>query len=74
MADQDSIRAQQQSHIQFGDEIRPVKSNGAPPYTSVLRDSKVSQRITSHDLEEKAVQLANVDLNTKKKQVRCASP
>jgi KUP system potassium uptake protein len=72
MADQDSI--QQQSHIQFGDEIRPVKSNGAPPYTTVLRDSKVSQRITSHDLEEKAVRLANEDLNTKKKQVRCAFP
>ncbi|PQE18635.1 potassium transporter protein [Rutstroemia sp. NJR-2017a BVV2] len=70
MADQDSIQPQQQQqpHIQFGDEIKPVKSNAAPPYTAVLRDSKVSQRITSHDLEEKAVRLANTDLNTKKKQ------
>lgn len=78
MADQDPIQPQQQqqqqSHIQFGDEIQPVKSNGAPSYTAVLRDSKVSQRVTSHDLEEKAVQLANEDLNTKKKQVRCATP
>ncbi|KAM3068697.1 hypothetical protein ACMFMG_010875 [Clarireedia jacksonii] len=69
MADQPSIQPQQQQqpHIQFGDEIKPVKSHGVP-YTDVLRESKVSQRVTSHDLEEKAVQLANEDLNTKRKQ------
>lgn len=61
-------------HIQFGDEIKPVRSNRSNisnglPFGDVLGESKVSQAATSHDFEEKALEIANEDLNRKKKQV-----
>ncbi|KAG4029088.1 hypothetical protein MFRU_017g00260 [Monilinia fructicola] len=60
-------------HIQFGDEIKPVRSNRSNisnglPFGDVLGESKVSQAATSHDFEEKALEIANEDLNRKKKQ------
>lgn len=55
-------------HIQFRDEIKPVRSNGLA-FGDVLAESKVSQMASSYDFEEKALEIANEDLNKKKKQV-----
>ncbi|KAI9645857.1 hypothetical protein NHQ30_005293 [Ciborinia camelliae] len=62
--------AEPPEHIQFGDEIKPVRSNksNGVAFGDVLAESKVSQTVTSHDFEEKALEIANEDLNKKKKQ------
>ncbi|CAD6442667.1 46d617b6-b905-4ce3-b3ef-7f9893f81754 [Sclerotinia trifoliorum] len=56
--------------IHFGDEIKPMRSNRSNrlAFSDVLAESKVSQAATSHDFEEKALEIANEDLNKKKKQ------
>ncbi|KAF7879587.1 hypothetical protein EAF04_000782 [Stromatinia cepivora] len=56
--------------IHFGDEIKPMRSNRSNglAFGDVLAESKVSQAATSHDFEEKALEIANEDLNKKKKQ------
>ena len=58
-------------HIQFRDEIKPVRSNRSNglAFGDVLAESKVSQMASSYDFEEKALEIANEDLNKKKKQV-----
>ncbi|TGO28635.1 hypothetical protein BPAE_0025g00440 [Botrytis paeoniae] len=57
-------------HIQFRDEIKPVRSNRSNglAFGDVLAESKVSQMASSYDFEEKALEIANEDLNKKKKQ------
>ncbi|APA10178.1 hypothetical protein SS1G_07398 [Sclerotinia sclerotiorum 1980 UF-70] len=54
--------------IHFGDEIKPMRSNRSNglAFGDVLAESKVSQAATSHDFEEKALEIANEDLNKKK--------
>jgi len=56
--------------IQFGDDIHSVKQSESSPYATALDKSKMSQKVTGFDIEEKAVEIANADLNHKKKQVR----
>jgi hypothetical protein len=54
--------------IQFGDDIRPVKSAGI--YTTAQSKDPVSiSEKGSYDLEERAAHIADADLNSKKKQV-----
>lgn len=64
--------AEDGQRIQFGADINVAKPSEKSVYTQVLDDSAVSQRVTTQDLEERAVQLANSDLNHKKKQVGAA--
>jgi KUP system potassium uptake protein len=54
--------------IQFGDEIHPVKSTGTTAYSGTRKDAFLSEKTGGYDLEEKAVNIANEDLNRKKKQ------
>ncbi|KAF4636440.1 hypothetical protein G7Y89_g1645 [Cudoniella acicularis] len=62
----DSIPIQR---IQYGEETNPVKSkNGSTVYASAHDEHSLSEKNHGPDLEERAVQLANADLNAKKKQ------
>lgn len=65
MADTNGGPAQR---LQFGD-INPVKAADETAYTSALKNSKISEKATYADLEDQAVQIADADLNRKKKQV-----
>lgn len=51
--------------IQFGEEIHPVKTATSKVYN---KDPSLSEK-RSFDVEDSAVQIANADLNRKKKQV-----
>ncbi|TAQ83805.1 hypothetical protein B7494_g7874 [Chlorociboria aeruginascens] len=57
----------QSPQIQFGD-INPVKPAGTALYSTVLQES-VLARSRTQDLEEKAAQVTDADLNQKKKQI-----
>jgi hypothetical protein len=57
-------------HIQFGEEIQPTRTTASKAYTKDL--ASFSEKYAGVDLEERAVQIANEDLNHKKKQVRKA--
>ena len=63
----------QPSRIQFGEEIHPAKTGGSKVYSTAKRDPSLSENGGSYDVEEKAVQIANDDLNRKNKQV-CSIP
>jgi len=52
-------------HIQFGDEIHHVKTTSSKVHN---KDPSVSEK-NGLDIEDRAVQIANEDLNQKKKQV-----
>jgi hypothetical protein len=54
-------------HIQFGEEIQPARTTASKAYTKDL--ASFSEKSAGVDLEERAVQIANEDLNHKKKQV-----
>jgi KUP system potassium uptake protein len=53
-------------HIQFGEEIQPARTTASKAYTKDL--ASFSEKSAGVDLEERAVQIANEDLNHKKKQ------
>jgi hypothetical protein len=55
-------------HVQFGEEIQPARMTASKAYTNDL--ASFSEKSAGVDLEERAVQIANEDLNHKKKQVR----
>jgi hypothetical protein len=55
-------------HIQFGEEIQPARTTASKAYTKDL--ASFSEKSAGVDLEERAIQIANEDLNHKKKQVR----
>lgn len=50
MADPDTLQ-----HIQFGEEILPVKSNG---YATMVKDAALAEKTVSIDMEERAIQIA----------------
>jgi KUP system potassium uptake protein len=52
-------------HIQFGEEIHPVKTATSKIYN---KDDSLSEK-NGYDIEDRAMQIANADLNQKKKQV-----
>ena len=52
-------------HIQFGGEIHPVKTAASKVYE---KDPSLSEK-NDFDVEDRAMQIANADLNQKKKQV-----
>ena len=54
-------------YIQFGEEIQPARTTASKAYTKDL--ASFSEKSAGVDLEERAVQIANEDLNHKKKQV-----
>ena len=63
-------------HIQFGEEIRPVKTIGSSKvYKKGGPTPSLSEKPTSYDDEEQqgAAHIANADLNHKKKQVSSLS-
>ena len=60
MADSDIAQ-----RIQFGEDIHPVKTASSKVYN---KDPSVSEK-NGLDIEDRAVQIANEDLNQKKKQV-----
>ncbi len=54
-------------HIQFGDDINPAKApNSSYGYKQELA---ISEKLAGVDAEERAIQIANADLNHKHKQV-----
>jgi len=54
--------------VQFGDGIRPVKS--MPSHALAIdEDPSLADKAADYDYEEKAIQIANDDLNRKNKQV-----
>jgi len=55
------------NRIQFGEEIHPVKTTGSAAYRKELAATEKARG--DFDIEERAAQLANADLNSKKKQV-----
>ena len=57
--------------IQFGDEISPVKKT-VTSYSNANKDPSLSEKAGGYDLEERAIQIADQDLNQKKKQVHCS--
>lgn len=61
MADSDPIH-----RVQFGEGIYPVKSAGA--YSTAHKEPSISEK-AGYDVEDRAAQIADVDLNQKKKQV-----
>ena len=56
--------------IQFGDEISPVKSTGATAYSDGHKEPSLVEKRADYDTEEMALQIADADLNSRKKQVR----
>lgn len=67
----DSTPAQR---IQFGEDIQPVKTNKSATAYSKAQDGypSSSEKSGAVDVEDRAVQIANEDLNKKNKQV-CSS-
>jgi len=57
--------------IQFGEDIQPVKTNKGATFNSKAHDGypSSSEKSRAVDIEDKAVQIANDDLNKKNKQV-----
>lgn len=56
--------------VQYEEGIHPVKSkNESAHYSKALEEHALSEKNSSADLEERAVRLANADLNRKNKQV-----
>lgn len=51
--------------IQFGEEIHPVKTSTSKVYN---KDASLSEK-NGFDIEDRALQIANADLNREKKQV-----
>jgi KUP system potassium uptake protein len=56
--------------IQFGEEIHPVKTATSKVYN---KDPSLSEK-NGFDIEDRAMQIANADLNQKKKQVSDSIP
>lgn len=54
--------------VAFGDDIHPVKSAGATIYSTGRKQSISEKDGDSYDIENRAAQIANEDLNQKKKQ------
>jgi hypothetical protein len=59
-------------HVQFGEGIEPVKTkNGATAYSQAYNGQPaLNEKGEAVDVEDRAVQIANEDLNKKNKQVR----
>lgn len=55
--------------IQFEGETHPVKTTGEATSSTVQNGASLSEEVEGYDLEAKAVQIADADLNHKKKQV-----
>lgn len=64
--------AQPTSHAQIGDEIHPVRTTQSRTF-AIDEDPSLKRKAASYDHEEKAIQIADADLNRKNKQV-CAFP
>ena len=60
--------AQTSSNPQIGDEIHPVKTTQSRVFP-ISEDPSLAAKAASYDHEEKAMQIANDDLNRKNKQV-----
>lgn len=56
--------------IQFGEDIHPVKTSTSKVYN---KDASLSEK-NGFDVEDRALQIANADLNQKKKQVSESRP
>ena len=57
--------------IQFGDEIHPIKTTPSRVFP-INEDPSLARKAAGYDYEEKAIQIANDDLNRTNKQVRDA--
>jgi hypothetical protein len=55
--------------IQFRDEIHPVKTSNSRVHPIEKSSPSIIEKEASYDEEEKALRIANEDLNRKKKQV-----
>jgi KUP system potassium uptake protein len=62
MAESDTIQ-----RVQFGDGLHPVRSTGATPYSTGLKEQSISEK-AAYDPEDSAARIADDDLNRKKKQ------
>lgn len=62
MAESDPIQ-----RVQFGDGIDPVKSAGATVYSTLQKEPSIPEK-TGYDVEGTAAQIADGDMNGKKKQ------
>jgi hypothetical protein len=62
MAESDPIQ-----HIQFGEDVQPVKSAGATVYSTGHKDQSISEK-ADYDIEDRVAKIADADLNSKKKQ------
>jgi hypothetical protein len=57
-----------EADVQFGDGIRPVKTTQSRTF-DINTHPSLAQRVAEYDSEEKAIKVANEDLNRKNKQV-----
>lgn len=53
--------------LQFEDGIHPIKTAGSRAYSISSKERPLPEKAGGYDLEERAVQIANDDLNRKKK-------
>lgn len=54
--------------VHHEDEIRPINSHNRP--TSPIRDNaSIFEKTTDRDIEDRAIEIANADLNSENKQV-----
>jgi hypothetical protein len=68
MADSEPIQ-----RVQFGEEIHPVKTTkSVRSYTTFVKDAALAEKTEEADLEQRADQIADSDLNRKKKQASYA--
>lgn len=67
MAESDPIQ-----HVNFGEGIHPVKSAGATRYSIGHKEQSISEKAV-YDVEDTAAQIADADLNRKKKQASSLS-
>jgi len=59
--------------VQFGEEIHPVKTaKSARSYSAFVKDAASAEKTEEVDLEQRANQIADSDLNRKKKQASYA--
>lgn len=71
MADSSSIQ-----HVQFGGDIEPVKTRNNSVVYSKAHNGRpsLSEKTEPVDVEDRAAQIADEDLNSKKKQVHSLRP
>jgi hypothetical protein len=67
MAESDPIQ-----RVAFGEGKHPLRSTGATIYSTGHKEQSISEK-TVYDVEDTAAQIADADLNSKKKQVSSTS-